>query len=59
MLLGSFGSQFAEDLRPAFAAGAMLASLVWFYGLAFGAAALSPGLPGAGCSKSLIWLSVS
>ena len=44
MLLGSFGSQFAEDLRPAFAAGAMLASLVWFYGLAFGAAALSPWL---------------
>jgi L-lysine exporter family protein LysE/ArgO len=44
MLLGSFGSQFAEDLRPAFAAGAMLASLVWFYGLAVGAAALSPWL---------------
>lgn len=44
MLLGSFGSQFAEDLRPAFAAGAMLASLVWFYSLAFGAAALSPWL---------------
>lgn len=44
MLLGSFGSQFAEELRPAFAAGAMLASLVWFYGLAFGAAALSPWL---------------
>jgi L-lysine exporter family protein LysE/ArgO len=42
MLLGSLGSQFAEELRPAFAAGAMLASLVWFYGLAFGAAALSP-----------------
>ncbi len=44
MLLGSFGSQFAEELRPAFAAGAMLASLVWFYSLAFGAAALSPWL---------------
>ncbi|MCS3456713.1 L-lysine exporter family protein LysE/ArgO [Aeromonas sp. BIGb0405] len=44
MLLGSLGSQFAEELRPAFAAGAMLASLVWFYGLAFGAAALSPWL---------------
>ncbi|WP_259237264.1 L-lysine exporter [Aeromonas sp. BIGb0445] len=44
MLLGSLGSQFAEPLRPAFAAGAMLASLVWFYGLAFGAAALSPWL---------------
>jgi L-lysine exporter family protein LysE/ArgO len=42
MLLGSLGSQFAEEQRPAFAAGAMLASLVWFYGLAFGAAALSP-----------------
>ena len=44
MLLGSLGSQFAEPLRPAFAAGAMLASLVWFYGLALGAAALSPWL---------------
>ena len=44
MLLSSFGSQFAEPLRPAFAAGAMLASLVWFYSLAFGAAALSPWL---------------
>ncbi|MGB6188315.1 MAG: L-lysine exporter [Aeromonas molluscorum] len=44
MLLGSLGSQFAEPLRPAFAVGAMLASLVWFYGLAYGAAALSPWL---------------
>lgn len=30
MLLGSLGSQVSESLRPAFAAGAMLASLVWF-----------------------------
>ena len=42
MLLGSFGSQFAEELRPASRRGAMLASLVWFYGLAFGAAAALP-----------------
>ncbi|WP_421196238.1 L-lysine exporter [Aeromonas jandaei] len=44
MLLGSVGSQVAESLRPAFAAGAMLASLVWFYSLALGAAALAPWL---------------
>ena len=44
MLLGSVGSQVAVSLRPAFAAGAMLASLVWFYSLALGAAALAPWL---------------
>ncbi|MFQ1771502.1 L-lysine exporter [Aeromonas veronii] len=44
MLLGSLGSQVSEPLRPAFAAGAMLASLVWFYSLALGAAALAPWL---------------
>ena len=44
MLLGSLGSQVSESLRPAFAAGAMLASLVWFYSLAMGAAAVAPWL---------------
>ena len=44
MLLGSLGSQLAASLRPAFAVGAMLASLVWFYSLAIGAAALAPWL---------------
>ncbi|PJG59095.1 L-lysine exporter [Aeromonas cavernicola] len=44
MLLGSFGSQFEQEQRPAFAAGAMLASIIWFYSLAYGAAALSPWL---------------
>ena len=44
MLLGSLGSQVSESLRPAFTAGAMLASLVWFYSLALGAAALAPWL---------------
>lgn len=44
MLLGSVGSQVTDSLRPAFAAGAMLASLVWFYSLALGAAALAPWL---------------
>ncbi|HHQ4523102.1 TPA: L-lysine exporter [Aeromonas veronii] len=44
MLLGSLGSQVSDSLRPAFAAGAMLASLVWFYSLALGAAALAPWL---------------
>ena len=44
MLLGSLGGQVSESLRPAFAAGAMLASLVWLYSLALGAAALAPWL---------------
>lgn len=44
MLLGSLGSQVVPSLRPAFAAGAMLASLLWFYSLALGAAALAPWL---------------
>nr|CAA61655.1 YggA homolog [Aeromonas hydrophila] len=61
MLLGSFGSQFAEELRSAFAAVAMLASLVWFYSLAFGAVVLSPWLARSrqGYSKLLILLLVS
>lgn len=44
MLIGSLGSQVVPSLRPAFAAGAMLASLLWFYSLALGAAALAPWL---------------
>ena len=44
ILLGSLGSQVSESLRPAFAAGAMLAALGWFYSLALGAAALAPWL---------------
>ena len=51
MLLGSFGSQFAEDLRPAFAAGAMLASLVWFTDWRSGRRRFPPGFLGAGTAS--------
>ncbi|MFM5501926.1 MULTISPECIES: L-lysine exporter [Aeromonas] len=53
MLLGSLGSQVSESLRPAFAAGAMLASLVWFYSLALGAAALAPWLARGGVQRGI------
>jgi L-lysine exporter family protein LysE/ArgO len=53
MLLGSLGSQVSESLRPAFAAGAMLASLVWFYSLALGAAALAPWLARGRVQRSI------
>ncbi|HPE04754.1 MAG TPA: LysE/ArgO family amino acid transporter [Thauera sp.] len=42
VLLGSIGSQQAEDLRPLFAAGAISASIVWFLLLGYGARLLAP-----------------
>lgn len=42
VLLGSVGSQQAEDLRPLFAAGAITASIVWFLLLGYGARLLVP-----------------
>ena len=42
VLLGSVGSQQAEDLRPLFAAGAITASVVWFVALGYGARLLVP-----------------
>ncbi|CAM5276412.1 MULTISPECIES: LysE/ArgO family amino acid transporter [unclassified Thauera] len=42
VLLGSIGSQQAEDLRPLFAAGAISASIVWFVLLGYGARLLVP-----------------
>ena len=42
VLLGSIGSQQAEDLRPLFAAGAITASIVWFVLLGYGARLLAP-----------------
>ena len=42
VLLGSIAGQFPEQERPAFAAGAALASMVWFYGLGYGARMLAP-----------------
>ena len=42
VLLGTVSLQQPEALRPLFAAGAALASLMWFSALGFGAAALAP-----------------
>ena len=42
LLLGSFSATFAGPARVAFAAGAMLASFAWFYGLGYGARLLEP-----------------
>jgi L-lysine exporter family protein LysE/ArgO len=42
VLIGSLGAQYPVDTRWGFAGGAMLASLSWFFGLAYGAARLTP-----------------
>lgn len=42
VLIGSVGSQQAESLRAAFAAGAVTASFVWFVVLGYGARVLAP-----------------
>lgn len=42
VLLGSIGGQFAGAARAAFGLGAVTASTVWFFGLAYGAARLGP-----------------
>ncbi len=42
VLLGSIAGQFPVNERPAFAIGAVLASLVWFYGLGYGSRILAP-----------------
>ncbi|MGF1740188.1 LysE/ArgO family amino acid transporter [Vibrio profundum] len=42
VVLGSIGSHFDKANRVSFAIGAMLASLVWFYGLAVFSAKFSP-----------------
>lgn len=42
VLLGSIGGQLSFDGRLAFFLGAAIASTVWFFGIAWGAAALSP-----------------
>jgi L-lysine exporter family protein LysE/ArgO len=44
VLLGSVGAQHGSDGRIAFAAGAGLASMMWFLTLGYGAAAASPWL---------------
>lgn len=49
VLMGSLSSQFEGDLRWAFAVGAVSASFVWFFSLAYGARLLAPAFaePGA------------
>lgn len=42
VLIGSIGAQVIESGRPSFAFGAILASLVWFFALGYGAAFLIP-----------------
>ena len=42
VLLGSISSRQTEAARPAFAAGAASASMVWFFALGYGARLLSP-----------------
>lgn len=42
VLLGSIAAQYGEDLKWAFAAGALTASVLWFTGLGFGARLLLP-----------------
>jgi len=42
VMLGGIAAQYAVDLRIQFAAGAMTASLVWFYGIGYGATRLAP-----------------
>jgi L-lysine exporter family protein LysE/ArgO len=42
VLIGSIGTQFVSFDRVLFGAGATLASIVWFYGLAYCAARLAP-----------------
>ena len=42
ILLGSIAGQLPEQERLAFAAGAVFASMVWFYGLGYGARILAP-----------------
>jgi L-lysine exporter family protein LysE/ArgO len=44
MILGSVAAQLVHGDQPAFAVGAVLASTLWFYGLALLAARLSPWL---------------
>ncbi|KAF0133417.1 MAG: Lysine efflux permease [Xanthobacteraceae bacterium] len=42
VLVGSLSARFDGTARVAFAAGAMAASAIWFYGLGFGARLLAP-----------------
>ena len=53
MILGSVATQWDHASQPAFACGAVLASTIWFYGLALVAARLSPWLGRAGVQRAI------
>lgn len=42
VLLGSISTQFAENVRLWFGAGAIVSSIIWFFSLSFGARLLGP-----------------
>ena len=42
VLVGGFSAALESATRPAFAAGAMASSFVWFFGLGYGASLLAP-----------------
>lgn len=50
VLLGGVGAQFPDQGRYAFGLGAMLASVVWFFGLSLGGRLLAPVL-----SRPAVW----
>ena len=55
-LVGAIGAGFAPELRPAFAAGAVIASFTFFFSLGYGARLLTPvfAKPGAWRALDLI-----
>lgn len=53
MILGSVAAQWDHASQPAFACGAILASTIWFYGLALVAARLSPWLARASVQRGI------
>ncbi len=53
VILGGVGGQFKADAKLNFALGCMLASIVWFYGLALMAAKLSPILSRANIKRRI------
>jgi L-lysine exporter family protein LysE/ArgO len=67
VLIGSLGAQFPPHQRWWFAGGACIASVIWFFGLAFGARWLSPFFQKSWAAKALdigigiimLWIALS
>jgi L-lysine exporter family protein LysE/ArgO len=53
MILGSVGGAFVGNEKLSFAIGTMLASIIWFYSLALGAAKLAPWLGAPKVQRSI------